>query len=121
MRVVFMGTPDFSVPALEKIAQKHQVAAVVTQQDRPKGRGHKMQFTPVKEKAIELDIPVFQPDRVRNSEFVDILKQLAPDVIVVIAFGQLLSKEILDLPKYGSINVHASLLPKYRVAVMHEH
>lgn len=116
MRVVFMGTPDFSVPALEKIAQKHQVAAVVTQQDRPKGRGHKMQFTPVKEKAIELDIPVFQPDRVRNSEFVDILKQLAPDVIVVIAFGQLLSKEILDLPKYGCINVHASLLPKYRGA-----
>ena len=116
MRVVFMGTPDFSVPALETIAQKHQVAAVVTQQDRPKGRGHKMQFTPVKEKAIELDIPVFQPDRVRNSEFVDILKQLAPDVIVVIAFGQLLSKEILDLPKYGCINVHASLLPKYRGA-----
>ena len=75
-----------------------------------------MQFTPVKEKAIELDIPVFQPDRVRNSEFVDILKQLAPDVIVVIAFGQLLSKEILDLPKYGCINVHASLLPKYRGA-----
>lgn len=116
MRVVFMGTPDFSVPALEKIAEKHEVAAVVTQQDRPKGRGHKMQFTPVKEKAVELDIPVYQPDKVKNPEFVDILKQLNPDVIVVIAFGQILSKEILDLPKYGCINVHASLLPKYRGA-----
>lgn len=116
MKVVFMGTPDFSVPALEKIAEKHQVAAVVTQQDRPKGRGHKMQFTPVKEKALELNIPVFQPEKVRNTEFVDILKELNPDVIVVIAFGQILSKEILDLPKYGCINVHASLLPKYRGA-----
>lgn len=116
MRVVFMGTPDFSVPALEKIAKKHEVAAVVTQQDRPKGRGHKMQYTPVKEKALALDIPVFQPEKVRNPEFLDILKQLNPDVIVVIAFGQILSKEILDLPKYGCINVHASLLPKYRGA-----
>lgn len=116
MRVVFMGTPDFSVPALGKIAEKHQVAAVVTQQDRPKGRGHKYQFTPVKEKALELEIPVYQPEKVKNSEFVDILKQINPDVIVVIAFGQILSKEILDLPKYGCINVHASLLPKYRGA-----
>ena len=116
MKVVFMGTPDFSVPALEKIAQHHQVQAVVTQQDRPKGRGHKMQYTPVKEKALELNIPVFQPDKVKNPEFVDILKEMNPDVIVVIAFGQILSKEILDLPKYGCINVHASLLPEYRGA-----
>ena len=116
MKVVFMGTPDFSVPALEKIAQNHQVQAVVTQQDRPKGRGHKMQYTPVKEKALELNIPVFQPEKVKNSEFVDILKEMNPDVIVVIAFGQILSKEILDLPKYGCINVHASLLPEYRGA-----
>lgn len=116
MKVVFMGTPDFSVPALERIAEKHQVEAVVTRQDRPKGRGHKVQFTPVKEKALELNIPVFQPEKVRNPEFVDILKQMNPDVIVVIAFGQILSKEILDLPKYGCINVHASLLPKYRGA-----
>lgn len=116
MRVVFMGTPDFSVPALEKIAEEHEVVSVVTQQDRPKGRGHKMQFTPVKEKALELEIPVFQPDKVRNPEFVDILREMNPDVIVVIAFGQILSKEILDLPKYGCINVHASLLPKYRGA-----
>lgn len=116
MRVVFMGTPDFSVPALENIAKKYEIVAVVTQQDRPKGRGHKMQYTPVKEKAIELEIPVYQPKRVKDHEFVDILKTLKPDVIVVIAFGQILSKEILELPKYGCINVHASLLPKYRGA-----
>lgn len=116
MRVVFMGTPDFSVPALEKIAEKHEVTGVVTQQDRPKGRGHKMQFIPVKEKAIELGIPVFQPEKVKNPGFVDILREMNPDVIVVIAFGQILSKEILDLPKHGCINVHASLLPKYRGA-----
>lgn len=116
MKVVFMGTPDFSVPALEKIAEEHEVVGVVTQQDRPKGRGHKMQFTPVKEKAIELGIPVFQPEKVKNPEFVDILREMNPDVIVVIAFGQILSKEILDLPKHGCINVHASLLPKYRGA-----
>lgn len=116
MRVVFMGTPDFSVPALEKIADKHEVVAVVTQQDRPKGRGHKMQFTPIKEKAVELNIPVYQPEKVKNPEFVQVLKELKPDVIVVIAFGQILSKEILDLPKYGCINVHASLLPEYRGA-----
>lgn len=116
MKIVFMGTPDFSVPALEKLAENHEVAAVVTQQDRPKGRGHKMQFTPVKEKAVELGIPVYQPQKVRESEFVDILREINPDVIVVIAFGQILSKEILELPKYGCINVHASLLPKYRGA-----
>lgn len=116
MRVVFMGTPDFSVPALENIAKRYEVVAVVTQQDRPKGRGHKMQYTPVKEKAIELEIPVYQPKRVKDPEFVDILKTLKPDVIVVIAFGQILSKEILELPKHGCINVHASLLPKYRGA-----
>jgi len=116
MRVVFMGTPDFSVPALENIAKRYEVVAVVTQQDRPKGRGHKMQYTPVKEKAIELEIPVYQPKRVKDPEFVDILKTLKPDVIVVIAFGQILSKEILEIPKYGCINVHASLLPKYRGA-----
>ena len=116
MKIVFMGTPDFSVPALEELEKVHQVAAVVTQQDRPKGRGHKMQYTPVKEKALELNIPVYQPEKVKNPEFVDILREINPDVIVVIAFGQILSKEILDLPKYGCINVHASLLPKYRGA-----
>ena len=116
LRVVFMGTPDFSVPALEKIAQKHEVIGVVTQEDRPKGRGHKMQYTPVKEKALELELPVYQPAKAKAPEFVAILRELNPDVIVVIAYGQILSKEILDLPKYGCINVHASLLPKYRGA-----
>lgn len=116
VRVVFMGTPDFSVPALEKIAQHHEVVGVVTQKDKPKGRGHKMQFTPVKECAVSLGIPVYQPDKVKEPEFVDVLKRLNPDVIVVIAFGQILSEEILNLPKYGCINVHASLLPKYRGA-----
>ena len=116
MKVVFMGTPDFSVPALENIAKHHQVAAVVTQQDRPKGRGHKMQYTPVKEKAVELGIEVYQPNKVKEPEFVQVLKDINPDVIVVIAFGQILSKDILDIPKYGCINVHASLLPKYRGA-----
>lgn len=116
MKVVFMGTPDFSVPALEEITKYHQVAAVVTQKDKPKGRGHKMQFTPVKETALRLEIPVYQPEKVKNAEFLDILREINPDVIVVIAFGQILSKEILELPKYGCINVHASLLPKYRGA-----
>lgn len=116
MKVVFMGTPDFSVPALENIAKHHNVVAVVTQQDRPKGRGHKMQFTPVKETAVDLGIEVYQPVKVKDPEFVQVLKEINPDVIVVIAFGQILSKDILDIPKYGCINVHASLLPKYRGA-----
>lgn len=111
-----MGTPDFSVPALECIAKEHEVVAVITQQDRPKGRGHKMQFTPVKEKALELGIPVYQPQKVKEAEFVSVLREINPDVIVVIAFGQILSKDILELPRYGCINVHASLLPKYRGA-----
>lgn len=116
MRIVFMGTPDFSVPALKKIAKQHEVVAVVTQQDKPKGRGHKVQFTPVKECAMELDIPVYQPSKVKDEEFVTILNELNPDVIVVVAFGQILSEEILNLPRYGCINIHASLLPKYRGA-----
>ncbi|MBR2213758.1 MAG: methionyl-tRNA formyltransferase [Eubacterium sp.] len=116
MRVVFMGTPDFSVPALEKIASEHEVLAVVTQKDKPKGRGQEVSYTPVKESALKLNIPVLQPDKVKEDSFVEELRALYPDVIVVIAFGQILSKEILDLPKYGCVNVHASLLPKYRGA-----
>ena len=116
MRIVFMGTPDFSVPALEEIAKHHEVVAVVTQKDKPKGRGQEMAFTPVKESALKLNIPVLQPEKVKDEEFVETLRELNPDAIVVIAFGQILSKEILDLPKYGCINVHASLLPKYRGA-----
>ncbi len=116
MRVVFMGTPDFSVPALERIATEHEVVAVVTQKDKPKGRGMSVSYTPVKESALKLNIPVLQPDKVKEESFVEELKKLNPDVIVVIAFGQILSNDILTLPKYGCINVHASLLPKYRGA-----
>ncbi len=116
MRVVFMGTPDFSVPALERIASEHEVVAVVTQKDKPKGRGQEVSYTPVKESALKLNIPVLQPDKVKEDNFVEELRALNPDVIVVIAFGQILSKEILDMPKYGCVNVHASLLPKYRGA-----
>lgn len=116
MRIVFMGTPDFSVPTLEQLIKYHEVIAVVTQPDKRRGRGKAMAFPPVKEKALEYDIPVYQPVKVREPEFVNILKGLEPDVIVVAAFGQILPEDILNLPKYGCINVHASLLPKYRGA-----
>jgi len=117
MKIVFMGTPDFSVNALENIVKAgHDVVGVITQPDKPKGRGGKMQYTPVKEKALELGLDVYQPQRVKETEFIEKLKEMNPDAIVVIAFGQILPKEILDMPKYGCINVHASLLPKYRGA-----
>lgn len=115
MRIVFMGTPDFSVGALESIiAAGHTVEAVVTQPDKKKGRGNQVQFTPVKEAALKHGITVYQPVKVRDEEFVKILKDINPEVMVVVAFGQIVSKEILDIPKYGCINIHASLLPKYR-------
>ncbi|HIU75230.1 MAG TPA: methionyl-tRNA formyltransferase [Candidatus Pelethocola excrementipullorum] len=117
MRVVFMGTPDFSVGTLEAIiAAKHEVAGVVTQPDRPKGRGKAMQATPVKAAALAHNIPVYQPEKVREPEFVETLKNLKPDVIVVVAFGQIIPASILEIPPMGCINVHASLLPKYRGA-----
>lgn len=117
MRVVFMGTPDFSVPTLEALVQAgHDVTAVVTQPDKPKGRGKAVLMTPVKEKALEYGIQVYQPVKVRDQEFVQVLRQMNPDIIVVTAFGQILSVEILKIPRYGCVNVHASLLPKYRGA-----
>lgn len=117
MRIIFMGTPDFSVPTLQSlIDSKHQVIAVVTQPDKPKGRGNEMSFPPVKEKALQYEIPIFQPVKVREEPFINTLKELNPDAIVVIAFGQIIPKSILDLPKYGCINIHASLLPKLRGA-----
>lgn len=117
MRVIFMGTPDFSVPALKELYDNgHEIIAVITQPDKPKGRGKAMQFTPVKEAAMELNIPVYQPVKVRDESFVEELRKMNPDVIVVVAFGQILPKEILDMPKYGCVNIHASLLPKYRGA-----
>ena len=117
MRVVFMGTPDFAVGTLEEIVKAgHEVVGVVTQPDKPKGRGKTLMPTPVKEAALKYEIPVFQPKKVREAEFVETLKELAPEVIVVAAFGQIITKEILEMPKYGCINVHASLLPAYRGA-----
>ena len=117
MRVVFMGTPDFAVGTLEALLQsRHQVVAVVTQPDKPKGRGKAMQFTAVKEVAVRAEIPVLQPKKVREPEVVEEIRQFHPDVIVVVAFGQLIPKAILDMPQYGCVNVHASLLPKYRGA-----
>ena len=117
MRIVFMGTPDFSVPALKALVEVgHQVIAVVTQPDKPKGRGKEVQMTPVKIQAMEYGIPVYQPAKVREASFVEVLQGMEADVYVVIAFGQLLPKAVLELPKYGCINIHASLLPKYRGA-----
>lgn len=117
MRIVFMGTPDFAVSTLKSlIDSRHEVIAVVTQPDKPKGRGGKMQFTPVKEAALEAGIEVYQPQKAKEESFVNIIRELAPDVMVVVAFGQILTKEMLDIPKYGCINVHASLLPKLRGA-----
>lgn len=118
MRVVFMGTPDFAVGTLDALIEAgYDVAAVVTQPDRPKGRGKELLMTPVKERALRAGIPVYQPEKIRkNEEFFNILTDISPDVIVVVAFGQILPKRVLTLPKYGCVNVHASLLPMYRGA-----
>ena len=118
MRIVFMGTPDFAVGSLQALCEsgKHEILAVVTQPDRPKGRGNKLLQTPVKEYALAQGLTVYQSQKVKTPEFVELLHELQPELIVVAAFGQFLSKEILELPKYGCINVHASLLPKYRGA-----
>lgn len=121
MKIVFMGTPDFAVPCLRVLAEsEHEVAAVFTQPDKPKGRGYKMIPTPVKAAAEEYGLPVYQPLSLRKGEdaenAMEILNNIAPDLIVVTAYGQILPKEILELPKYGCINIHASLLPKYRGA-----
>lgn len=117
MRIIFMGTPEFAVPVLESlINSRHEVVAVVTQPDRPKGRGKNMQFSPVKECALAHNIPVMQPVNVSVPEVIDELRAYEPELIVVVAFGQFVTKKIREMPKYGCINVHASLLPKYRGA-----
>ena len=117
MRIIFMGTPDFSVGTLEALAEAgHDICLAVTQPDKPKGRGKEMQPTPVKEAALKRNIPVYQPRRVRDPQCVEELRKYNADVMVVIAFGQILPKEILEMTPYGCINVHASLLPKYRGA-----
>ena len=117
MNVIFMGTPDFSVGTLEALIEAgHEVALVVTQPDKPKGRGGKMQYTPVKEVAVAHNIPVYQPKRIREPECIEELRKYNADIMVVIAFGQILPKEILEMTPYGCVNVHASLLPSYRGA-----
>ncbi len=117
MRIIFMGTPDFASGILEELIKAgHEIVLTVTQPDKPKGRGGVVQCTPVKETAERHGIEVFQPKKVRELENIAVLREKAPDIIVVAAFGQILPKEILELPKYGCVNVHASLLPKYRGA-----
>lgn len=117
MKVVYMGTPDFAVGALEALIEAgHQVTAVVTQPDKPKGRGKEVQMSPVKACALKYNIPVLQPVKIKEAEAVETLRTYQADIFVVAAFGQILSEEILAMPKYGCVNIHASLLPKYRGA-----
>lgn len=117
MRIVFMGTPDFAVPSLRALYNKgYSIELVITQKDRPRGRGKKVQYTPVKESALELGLDVYQPESINHKEAMDKIKEIDPDFIVVVAYGQILKRNILDIPKYGCYNVHASLLPKYRGA-----
>ncbi len=117
LRIVFMGTPEFAVPSLEiLIKNNHEIAAVVTQPDKPCGRGKRMASPPVKEFALENGLNVLQPERIRNESFFDELTALSPELIVVVAYGKILPSAILKLPKYGCINIHASLLPKFRGA-----
>ena len=116
-RIVYMGTPDFAVPCLERlISLGYNVVGVFSQPDKPKGRGYKLAPPPVKEVALAAGIPVFQPEKMRDGTALAILKELAPELIVVVAYGKILPKDILELPKYGCINIHGSLLPKYRGA-----
>ena len=117
MRLIFMGTPEFSAPAIDALLEAgHEIAAVFSQPDKPKGRGYNLTPPPVKVKALEHGIPVYQPTTMKDGEALQIFKDISPDVAVVIAYGKILPKEILEAPKYGCINVHASLLPKYRGA-----
>lgn len=116
MKIAFLGTPEFAIPSLEMLIEEGHDIVVFTQPDRPKDRGHGLAMPPVKALALERNLPVFQFKRIRDSEGISALKQFSPDLMVTAAFGQLLSKENLDIPKYGCINVHGSLLPKYRGA-----
>lgn len=118
LRIIFIGTAELSCASLEKLAadKKFSIAAVVTQPDKPKGRDLKLQFSPVKILAQKLNLPVLQPAKARDEKFISELRELKPDLIVVVAYGQILPQAILDLPKFGCVNVHTSLLPKYRGA-----
>mgnify|MGYP001160614038 FL=1 len=117
MKIVYMGTPAFAVPALKAIFDKgFQIPLVISQMDKPKGRGNKLQPTPVKELAINLGLTVHQPENVNDSETIDMLKSIEPDFIIVAAYGQILKEELLKIPKYDCLNIHASILPRYRGA-----
>lgn len=116
LRTIFMGTPDFAVGCLRVLHDTTEVIGVITQPDRPKGRGQKLMASPVKELALKLGLPVYQPEKIKTPEFTEKLEAMKPDLIVVVAFGQILSQRILDIPPLGCVNVHASLLPRYRGA-----
>ena len=117
MDIIFAGTPEFALPALDNIYKSnHNISLVITQKDKRRGRGKKMQYTPVKGRALELGLEVYQPDNINSKEAIDKMKKLDPDCIVVVAYGQILKEEILNMPEYGCVNIHASLLPKYRGA-----
>ncbi len=117
MRILMMGTPDFAIPTLDALmASEHEVVGVVTQQDKPKGRGQHLVPTPLKESALNYGLAVYQPQTLKDESFLDLLRKLSPEMIVVVAYGKILPKAVLDFPKYGCVNVHASLLPKYRGA-----
>ena len=117
MRIVFMGTPDFAAASLKKlIDEKYDIAAVFTQPDKPRDRGMKLSYSPVKKLALENNIPVYQPTKLRDGTATELIKSLRPDILVVVAYGRILPDDMLEVPKYGAINVHASLLPKYRGA-----
>ena len=117
MRIVFMGTPDFAAASLRKLLdEQFEVVGVFTQPDKPKGRGMELAYSPVKELALQAGLPVFQPDKMRDGRALSILQQLQPDILVVVAYGRILPDELLALPRYGAVNVHGSLLPKYRGA-----
>src|SRR5215472_8888784 len=116
-RIVFFGTPTFALPSLDRLIEAgHTVGAVVTQPDRPKGRGHQVTVSPIKARAVELGLPVHQPTRLREVAFLDAFRAAAPDLAVVAAYGQLLPQALLDIPRLGFLNVHASLLPRWRGA-----
>lgn len=116
MKIIFMGTPEFAVPSLEKLEKKFEIISVFTKVDKPNLRGKKISFSPVKEYALSKNLKVYQPENFKDKDNIDIIKEQKPDLIVVVAYGKILPKEVIDIPKYGIINVHSSLLPKYRGA-----
>ena len=116
MKILFMGTPEFAVPSLEALNSKHEIAGIFTKVDKPNTRGGKIKFTPVKEYGIAHNIPVYQPNNLRTEETYELVKEINPDLIVVVAYGKIIPNNIIEFPKYGIINVHSSILPKYRGA-----